>query len=82
MARKNKDRIAALEADIRDLRAEVEALRAWLTNLSNKPDPMRPIGPRPDRNPQPEFKFDEFWWWQNPVISNAARSEALPSAKA
>ena len=52
---KPKDHAAALakaEKRIAALEAEVAALKIWIGNIANRPDPMRPIGPRPgDPNP-------------------------------
>lgn len=48
-AKTNKERIADLEAEVVYLLDMVHALNKRIRGLEIKPDPWRPIGPRPDQ---------------------------------
>lgn len=61
-AKTNKERIADLEAEVAYLSDMIHALSSRIRGLENKPDPWRPIGPRPSE-PSP-FREPPLPWIQ------------------
>lgn len=79
-------RIKSLQADLSDLRmqvevlkAEVARLRAYQTPIAVLPyDPMRPIGPAPGTTPYPLPSFPQIWCQDdsNDTTASAALADA------